>query len=192
MDSETTAFRNKLSLHNKRAQKSCGPCRARKVKCSRTSPCTRCVKSRYPELCLYDERTRPSTSASSSFSPHRTSPPRSNEQSHTLARPSQRTEPSHQASVQLDDSERVHLESENVNLPYLGSNSLPRFLGDETTVIDPLEHVTQRGARDALMPMLGVTPSMPGYPFYSTSEGAEKEALARLARSLPTNKTIIR
>lgn len=193
MDSETTALRSKLHLHNKRAQKSCGPCRARKVKCSRTSPCVRCVKSRYPELCLYDERTRPSTSASSTFSPQRTHPQQSNDQSHTFARPWQRTEPSHQASVQLNDSERAHLESENDNLPYLGSNSLPQFLDNEATVINPSEeHVTQQGARDALMPMLGSTPLMSRYPFYGPSESAEEEAFARLHRSMPSSKEIIR
>lgn len=192
MDSETAALRNRLHLNNKRVQKSCAPCRARKLKCNRASPCVRCIKSQYPELCLYDERTRPSTSATSEFSPCRINLPQSNEHSHTRDQPPQLTESSHQASTEVHNSERGHSERQNGIIPYLGTNSLPQFLDDETAVNDPSEHATRQGARDALMPMLGLTPLMPGYLFYGQAKSVEEEAFVRLERSLPSSKDIIR
>jgi len=43
-----------------------------------------------------------------------------------------------------------------------------------------------------MMPMLGVAPSVPGYPFYAPSENGEEDAIARLYRSLPPSKDIVR
>lgn len=192
MDSETAALRNRLHLNNKRVQKSCAPCRARKLKCNRASPCVRCIKSQYPELCLYDERKGPSTSATSAFSLCPTNLPQSNEHSHTRDQPAQQTESSHQASTEVDNSERDHFERQNGSIPYLGNNSLPQFLNDEAAVIEPSEHATRQGARDALMPMLGLTPLMPGYLLYGSTKSVEEEAFERLSRSLPSSKDVIR
>lgn len=192
MDSQTTALRNKIHLNNKRVQKSCAPCRARKLKCNRASPCIRCIKSEYPELCLYDERARPSASAASGSSPYRENQPQSNEQSHTREQPPQLTDLSRQTQNEAINSEQGQSYRQNGSIPYLGTNSLPQFLNDEATVIGPSEHATRQGARDALMPMLGSTPLMPRYPFYGPSESAEEEAFTRLSRSLPSSKDIIR
>lgn len=37
-----------------RGQKACYPCRQRKVGCSYTKPCQKCVEREHPELCLYE------------------------------------------------------------------------------------------------------------------------------------------
>jgi hypothetical protein len=76
--------------------------------------------------------------------------------------------------------------------PYLGANSLPQFLDSDGAAITSAEGMTRQNARDAMMPMLGVAPSMPGYPFYAPSENMEEQATARLFRSLPPSRDIIR
>lgn len=41
--------------HRRRAAVSCVECRKRKVRCSRTLPCTRCVRSRKERTCMYTD-----------------------------------------------------------------------------------------------------------------------------------------
>ena len=43
--------------HSGRAQKSCDPCRARKVRCNRQRPCHTCVKRQDQDLCVYASNT---------------------------------------------------------------------------------------------------------------------------------------
>jgi hypothetical protein len=194
MESEDAALRNRLHQSNKRAQKSCGPCRARKVKCNRASPCVRCIKSGYTDLCIYDVRTRPSGPTASGPSNRRTDEVRSDEPTYDpnrAARAGQsETEASHTRASTANDPEQDLVEDQNDRRPYLGANSLPQFLEDETT---SSEDATRQGARDAMMPMLGtLAPPVPGYPFYVPSESLQDQAIERLYRSLPTSKEMIR
>jgi hypothetical protein len=190
MDSEDAALRNRLHQSNKRAQKSCGPCRARKVKCNRASPCVRCTRSGYPDLCIYDARARPPGPTIFGPSSRRTNEAHPDEPTNTLNRATQQTEASHTRTSANNDPEQDLAEDPNDRRPYLGANSLPQFLEDETT---SSEDATRQGARDAMMPMLGtLAPPVPGYPFYVPSEGLQDQAIERLYRSLPTSKEMIR
>lgn len=47
-------IRQLLRKRVKRAKASCYPCRTRKVKCDKSSPCENCSKRGYPELCSFD------------------------------------------------------------------------------------------------------------------------------------------
>lgn len=193
MDSETAALRDRLHQNNKRAQKSCGPCRARKVKCNRASPCARCIKSGYTNLCVYDARRRPSRLTTSDQSPRRTDEEITNTQRCVPDRINRDTEASHLRPSANRDSEQGQIDDQNDRRPYLGANSLPQFLEDETTVITSSEDAARQGARDAMMPMLGaLAPPVPGYPFYVPSESLQDQAIARLYRSLPPSKEMIR
>jgi hypothetical protein len=190
MNSEDAALRNRLHQSNKRAQKSCGPCRARKVKCNRASPCVRCIRSGYPDLCIYDARARPSGPTVPGPSVRRTDEARPDAATYTPNRAAQETEASHTRASVNDDPEQDLGEDQKDRRPYLGANSLPQFLEDETT---SSEDATRQGARDAMMPMLGtLAPPVPGYPFYAPSEGLQDQAMERLYRSLPTSKEMIR
>jgi hypothetical protein len=190
MDPETASLRSRLLLSAKRAQKSCGPCRTRKVKCNRAVPCVRCIKSGYPDLCLYDERARRSTiSLLSTQLPNEPSASAQRRDSqratHVVEAPDHRSSPtSHPEQSQHQDQIDKH--------PYLGANSLPQFLDNDSAVVTSPEDATRQRARDAMMPMLGVAPSVPGYPFYTPSEKVEEHAIARLLRSLPPSRDIIR
>jgi hypothetical protein len=190
MDLGDAALRNRLHQSNKRAQKSCGPCRARKVKCNRASPCVRCARSGYPDLCIYDARARPSGPTISGPSVRQIGEARPDEPTYTLNRATQEPGASHARAPANDDPEQDLAEDQNERRPYLGANSLPQFLEDETT---SSEDATRQGARDAIMPMLGtLAPPVPGYPFYVPSEGLQDQAIERLYRSLPTSKEMIR
>jgi hypothetical protein len=190
MDPETTALRNRLYQSNKRAQKSCGPCRARKVRCNRDSPCVRCIKSGYPNLCIYDRR-----GTTSGPCPPDPSFRRSDRvfTSASLDEITRDTGALHPRTSTAADHQSAPGENQNDKQPYLGANSLAQFLEDGNTVIASSEGTTRQGAREAMMPMLGaLAPPVPGYPFYVPSEGLEKGAIARLCRSLPSGKDIIR
>ena len=191
MDQDAASLRSRLLLSAKRAQKSCAPCRARKVKCNRAAPCVRCVKSGYPELCLYDERARPSTTSSpSTQQPNRPSVNLQGRNRNSDRAPQVVESTDHRDSITGSSEQRQHGRiDEN---PYLGANSLPQFLDSDGAAITSAEGMTRQNARDAMMPMLGVAPSMPGYPFYAPSENMEEQATARLFRSLPPSRDIIR
>lgn len=189
MEQDAASLRSRLLLSVKRAQKSCAPCRARKVKCNRAAPCVRCVKSGYPELCLYDERARPSTTSySSTQQPNR---PSANVRSLDSNRAPQVVETTDLGASILRGSEQRQQGRIDGN-PYLGANSLPQFLDSDGAAVTSAEDMTRQNARDAMMPMLGVAPSMPGYPFYAPSENMEEQAIVRLLRSLPPSRDIIR
>lgn len=165
------------------------PCRARKVKCNRAAPCVRCIKSGYPELCLYDERARPS--ATSSSSTQQPIGPSTNARSRDSDRAPQVVETTDRGASITGGSEQLH-NGQIDGTPYLGANSLPQFLDSDGAAITSAEGMTRQNARDAMMPMLGVAPSMPGYPFYAPSENMEEQAIARLLSSLPPSRDIIR
>jgi hypothetical protein len=194
MESETASLRSRLRLSAKRAQKSCGPCRARKVKCNRDAPCVRCIRSGYPDLCLYDERQRSSTTSETSRQqPNElginVTAQRHNPEQTTRAAEAHRHRPSATGSPA-----RSHNTAHIDRRPYLGANSLAQFLdsdGDADAVTSPVD-ATRQSARDAMMPMLGIAPSVPGYPFYGLSGDVEKHAIARLFSSLPPSIEIIR
>ena len=59
MDLEATSLYSTLLFSAKRAQESCAPYRARKVKYNRAALCARynVIKSDYPEFCLYDSES---------------------------------------------------------------------------------------------------------------------------------------
>ena len=190
MDSETASLRRTLRLSAKRAQKSCGPCRTRKVKCNRAAPCVRCIKSGYPDLCLYDERARRSTvSVSSTQQPNEPSASAQRQDSHRATHVVDTPDHSPNTTSHLEQGQYQDGPDKH---PYLGANSLPQFLDNESAVVTSPQDVTRQRARDAMMPMLGVAPSVPGYPFYAPSENAEEHAIARLLRSLPPSREVIR
>lgn len=191
MDAEAASLRSRLLLGSKSAQKSCGPCRARKVKCNRAAPCVRCMKSGYPELCLYAERARPSVSSIPNPSTWQPNPSSANAQASSSNGIPQVAETSSPRISTTEDLGRQAAGLVNKHL-YLGANSLPQFLDDDGTVVASSEDATREGARDAMMPMLGMSPPVPWYPFYVPSENLEEQAIARLCRSLPPSKDMIR
>ena len=191
MDLETASLRNRLRLSAKRAQKSCGPCRARKLKCDRDAPCIRCIRSGYPDLCLYDERVRPSKPPVSSR--HQAfDAPSANAQRCDSSRTSQALEALHDRLGTAGRPDLSQTADQTDRSPFLGANSLPNFLDRDGDVIRSPEDVTRQRARDAMMPMLGVAPSVPGYPFYGPNGDVEEHAIARLFRSLPPSRDVIR
>jgi hypothetical protein len=190
MDVETASLRSRLRLSAKRAQKSCGPCRTRKVKCNRAAPCVRCIKSGYPDLCLYDERARRSTvSVSSTQQPNEPSASAQRQDSHRATHVVDTPDHSPNTTSHLEQGQYQDGPDKH---PYLGANSLPQFLDNESAVVTSPQDVTRQRARDAMMPMLGVAPSVPGYPFYTPLETQEEHAIARLLRSLPPSRDIVR
>ena len=187
MDPETASLRTRLLRSAKRAQKSCGPCRARKVKCNRAAPCVRCVKSGYPDLCVYDERARHSTRSDST-----TQPPNESSASARQRDLNQEEETPNFGLGTAGNPARGQHAAHVDKHPYLGANSLPQFLDNDDTASTSTEHDTRQRARDAMMPMLGLAPSALGYPFYIPSGNLEEHAIARLFRSLPSSRDIIR
>jgi len=190
MDSENASLRNRLRQSAKRGQKSCGPCRARKVKCNRDAPCVRCIRSGYPDLCLYDDRARPSVAPE----PSRQQPNVSgvNVQECSSDRTTQAVGASYHSFSTTESPERGHGIGHIDRHPYLGANSLPQFLDSDGDTNTSLEDASRQRARDAMMPMLGIAPSIPGYPFYAPAGDVEEHAIARLFRSLPPSRDMIR
>ena len=194
MNSKTSTPHDRLRLSTRRAQKSCGPCRARKVKCDRNSPCIRCIKSGYPDLCLYDRQSRPSPSASLDPPLQSAGHTASVSRSHRINRVAPEVHVRQSAFTTTEGLEAGQNEEQDGRRPYLGSNSLPQFLDSETAVPDATSShgITPQGARDAVMPMLGMSPLVPGYPFFVASENIEQHVITKLHCSLPMSKEIIR
>lgn len=192
MNSEAAALRKRLRESNKRAQKSCGPCRARKLRCNRATPCVRCIKSGYPELCLYDVRTGPSASATSNPLQGRFADANFSTHSRDLEHATRGSESPNRRALPTDGVEQSGVEGRNDKHLFLGANSLPEFLDGGNSLVGSLENATREGARNAMMPMLGMTPPVPGYPFFIPSDSLEDHAITKLCRALPPSKDIIR
>lgn len=52
------ALRRLLRQRKKESRSTCSPCRARKVKCNNRTPCDKCIRSGYPDLCAPGTRAR--------------------------------------------------------------------------------------------------------------------------------------
>ncbi|KAB8299097.1 hypothetical protein EYC80_001215 [Monilinia laxa] len=61
--------RKLLRQRKKRTRTSCYPCRTRKVKCDKASPCKNCALRCYPELCKYSNEPGPKGASSEASTP---------------------------------------------------------------------------------------------------------------------------
>lgn len=181
-------------------RKTCELCRMRKIKCDHELPCGQCIRRGRPDLCHYNRRAgkRAAKSAASA----RGAPLSESTNSLSAAERTDWPVPTtlnlscHQNATTLgmrDDAfDTQQASDQTTRNPYFGANSLSDFLDDGSSAKTSSQYAASQGVRDAMMPMLGVATQVSGYPFYTPSEDAERQAIARLCRLLPSNKDIIK
>lgn len=157
----------------------CWPCRQRKVKCDNKQPCDNCVKRDHPQLC--------------SYKPNRSNAPKINsEASHGRKRPhSPDVRLSPQDSLpgepQGDTWPRASDQSESNETPrYVGKNSIPALLRDQSSPIDTKDGVD---IRQDMRPIWGLDNSAP-FPLMS-SRHLDKMT-QEISTQLPSDREVIK
>ncbi|KAJ6446735.1 fungal specific transcription factor domain-containing protein [Purpureocillium lavendulum] len=163
----------------------CWPCRQRKVKCDNKQPCENCVKREHPQLCSYKPNRSSTNKSSSTLSQN--SVPRKRTASFSDGRGDEGRKSDRQeswpraigVSANLDDTE-------SVGDRYLGQNSIPALLREQSSPIDKGDNVDIR--RD-MRSILGLDTSAP-FPLMSSHH------LHRLAQDisaeLPSDREVIK
>ncbi|ATY60570.1 Fungal specific transcription factor [Cordyceps militaris] len=165
----------------------CWPCRQRKVKCDNKHPCENCVRREHPQLCSYKPNraaapSKPGNTASSapgSRKRQHSEPEEEQEQEQESSRKSDRQESWPRAIGNLD-------EAEPVSDRYVGQNSIPALLREQSTPSDKNDSVDFR--RD-MRSILGLDNSAP-FPLMS------QRHLHRIAQDisteLPSDREVMR
>ncbi|EGX94424.1 Fungal specific transcription factor [Cordyceps militaris CM01] len=165
----------------------CWPCRQRKVKCDNKHPCENCVRREHPQLCSYKPNraaapNKPGNTASSapgSRKRQHSEPEEEQEQEQESSRKSDRQESWPRAIGNLD-------EAEPVSDRYVGQNSIPALLREQSTPSDKNDSVDFR--RD-MRSILGLDNSAP-FPLMS------QRHLHRIAQDisteLPSDREVMR
>ncbi|KAL2261482.1 hypothetical protein VTK26DRAFT_4057 [Humicola hyalothermophila] len=135
----------------------CWPCRQRKVKCDNKSPCENCVKREHPQLCSY-KPNRSATGKSISVAPEHSTPgkkrPRSPDDS-GLRRSQSNDAREAISAYEADNAETTR---------YVGQNSIPALLREQTAVNEPRE---VNEIRQDMRSLLGLDNSAP-FPLMSS------------------------
>ncbi|OAQ69944.1 fungal specific transcription factor domain-containing protein [Pochonia chlamydosporia 170] len=161
----------------------CWPCRQRKVKCDNKQPCENCVKREHPQLCSY-KPNRSSTSKNTTAAQNGQAKKRacSFSDGREESRKSERGESWPRTigiSTSLDDTE-------SVGDRYLGQNSIPALLREQSSPIEKNDSVDIR--RD-MRSILGLDTSAP-FPLMSSQH------LHRLAQDisaeLPSDREVMK
>ncbi|KAL2150533.1 hypothetical protein VTH82DRAFT_7096 [Thermothelomyces myriococcoides] len=134
----------------------CWPCRQRKVKCDNKNPCENCVKREHPQLCSYKpNRSAPSGKSGSTSSEHSMSGrkrPRSPDRQESRSQ-----------SKEARDAIRAYDPDNTETARYVGQNSIPALLREQTSVSEPQE---VNGIRQDMRSLLGLDNSAP-FPLMS-------------------------
>ncbi|PHH88840.1 hypothetical protein CDD83_6982 [Cordyceps sp. RAO-2017] len=160
----------------------CWPCRQRKVKCDNKQPCENCVKREHPQLCSYKPNRTSANKHASALSQH----VYGRKRAHSLSdggrdesRKAERQDSWPRTIANLDDTE-------SVGDRYLGQNSIPALLREQSTSNDKIDNVDYR--RD-MRSILGLDTSAP-FPLMSSHH------LHRLAQDisteLPSDREVIK
>ncbi|KAJ6787514.1 hypothetical protein PWT90_02277 [Aphanocladium album] len=145
----------------------CWPCRQRKVKCDNKHPCENCVRREHPQLCSYKpNRTSASSKSVNAIIPAATS---SRKRQH-----SESEEP--ESSRKSDRQESWPRAIEPVGDRYVGQNSIPALLREQSTASDKNDSVDIR--RD-MRSILGLDNSAP-FPLMS------QQHMHRIAQDIST------
>ncbi|EQL00911.1 Fungal specific transcription factor [Ophiocordyceps sinensis CO18] len=160
----------------------CWPCRQRKVKCDNKQPCENCVKRDHPQLCSYKPNR---SSTNKQHVPALSQPAYSRKRALSAAdggddaRKTDRQDSWPRAIANLDDTE-------SVGDRYLGQNSIPALLREQSSPNDQSDNVDIR--RD-MRSILGLDTSAP-FPLMSSLH------LHRLARDifteLPSDREVVK
>ncbi|KJZ76382.1 hypothetical protein HIM_04111 [Hirsutella minnesotensis 3608] len=159
----------------------CWPCRQRKVKCDNKQPCENCVKREHPQLCSYKPNRSSANKHASSISQNAISRKRAYSFSDAgdEARKGENQDGWPRAIGNLD-------ESESIGDRYLGQNSIPALLREQSSPNDKTDSVDIR--RD-MRSILGLDTSAP-FPLMSSMH------LHRLAQDisteLPSDREVIK
>ncbi|KAG8425960.1 hypothetical protein J3459_008560 [Metarhizium acridum] len=161
----------------------CWPCRQRKVKCDNKQPCENCVKREHPQLCSYKPNRSSATKNSSAHQNGQTKKrARSFSDGHDESRKSERGDSWPRTigvSTSLDDTE-------SVGDRYLGQNSIPALLREQSSPIEKIDSVDIRGDMRSI---LGLDTSAP-FPLMSSHH------LHRLAQDisaeLPSDREVMK
>ncbi|KAK0711885.1 fungal-specific transcription factor domain-containing protein [Lasiosphaeris hirsuta] len=136
----------------------CWPCRQRKVKCDNKSPCENCVKREHPQLCSY-KPNRSATGKTGSFSENSNS--QGKKRPHSPDRDDQETRSlSNEARESISAYEPEAAEITR----YVGQNSIPALLRDQTGNDEPKEASV---IRQDMRSLLGLDNSAP-FPLMSS------------------------
>ncbi|KHN99725.1 uncharacterized protein MAM_02578 [Metarhizium album ARSEF 1941] len=161
----------------------CWPCRQRKVKCDNKQPCENCVKREHAQLCSYKpNRSSATKNTAASHHLHAKKRARSFSDGQDEGRKSERGDSWPRAigvSTSLDDTE-------SVGDRYLGQNSIPAFLREQSSPIERSDNVDIRGDMRSI---LGLDTSAP-FPLMSSHH------LRRLAQDisaeLPSDREVMK
>ncbi|KAL2161799.1 hypothetical protein VTH06DRAFT_7583 [Thermothelomyces fergusii] len=135
----------------------CWPCRQRKVKCDNKNPCENCVKREHPQLCSYKPNRSATTGKSVSGS--------SEQPIHGRKRPpSPDLQESRSQSNEAREAIRTYEPDNTETARYVGQNSIPALLREQTSVSEPQE---VNGIRQDMRSLLGLDNSAP-FPLMSS------------------------
>jgi hypothetical protein len=155
----------------------CWPCRQRKVKCDNKSPCENCVKREHSQLCSY--KPNRSAAKADSFSD-------SASVSQIRKRPHS---PDEQDARSLSNEARESIsayESEAVETRYVGQNSIPALLREQTSANEP-EDVNV--IRQDMQSLLGLDNSAP-FPLMSARH--LNRLTSDISSELPSDREVMK
>uniref|UniRef100_A0A8H7TRS8 Zn(2)-C6 fungal-type domain-containing protein n=1 Tax=Bionectria ochroleuca TaxID=29856 RepID=A0A8H7TRS8_BIOOC len=164
----------------------CWPCRQRKVKCDNKQPCENCVKREHAQLCSYKPNKSSASKAQPSASAENTSRKRARSSSDARDANSregplktERQDSWPRTIASLEDSD-------GATDRYLGQNSIPALLREQSSPTDKSDRVD---IRQDMRPILGLDTSAP-FPLMSSNH------LLRLAQDiaaeLPSDREVMR
>ncbi len=153
----------------------CWPCRQRKVKCDNKSPCENCIKREHAQLCSY-KPNRSGAGKSISIASESSSAP-------SKKRPRSPEGPEPRRSLSNEAREAISAYGESALSPfdsvpsnpfpepdntettrYVGQNSIPALLREQTSADEPAEAI---GIRQDMRSLLGLDNSAP-FPLMSS------------------------
>lgn len=186
---------------------SCFPCKKRKVKCDRCSPCNNCATRGYPELCSFSEDPAIPSGLSSSINSKRSKPsnayaeilPAAGQAGEDIDNSATRTHgPQRNSNPSLHYESDSHIQSDNNRQEALGNVFPLRPTMGSSSVTLPTEEVSalpeasSSVIRDAMVPMLGLRESNSLHPALLLNQHTWNKSLAEVQQTLPVDRDIIR
>ncbi|KAB5517510.1 fungal-specific transcription factor domain-containing protein [Coniochaeta sp. 2T2.1] len=165
----------------------CWPCRQRKVKCDNKSPCENCVKREHPQLCSY-KPNRASTHGTTTIKAGSVA----SDPSHGLKRqhspePDNQHSRSQSAEGRPETNIRAYEPDSADTTRYLGQNSIPALLREQSSPNEPLEGVEH--IRADMRSILGLDNTAP-FPLMS-SRHLDKMTLD-ISSELPSDREVMK
>ena len=198
--------RQLLRARKKRSRTSCYPCRTRKVNCDKCSPCSRCLKSGYPDLCSLEGPQEQGLAQATPLSVTATAtataiPPLVSSTTVPSAGESQRwSQDQHaQSGPSIDLRSPMHTSTHGIRQidsakacesPYLGANSIPTILRNHASEVGSAG--TRQGVEDAILPIMGLRTTVSIDPFPSPLEASQQSVISQIYRAVPPDRDITR